>query len=233
MVAYKRLNDQGIKTLSDLFIKYDNDTIEYGIDTKIMGTYEATETKGVVELLRYKYLNESLIINPLTNLTEITIGKDRKEVMYYLQSIGLPRKICQDSYFWICKQRGKIIRLIDLIKELKINNLYCGNYPACFQTTLNEKIRLLLEYCEVTLANSLNTSDLENKENNNEIINRWYEIMNPCDVQSYRAYKKNEVEQAFKTVDWVTYNDAVFLENDEEFYEYIKLKRKIKNNVGK
>ena len=75
MVAYKRLKEQGINNLTELFNRYDNDAIDYGINTENMGCFEASETKGVVELLRYKYLNQSLNINPLTNLSQMTNGK--------------------------------------------------------------------------------------------------------------------------------------------------------------
>lgn len=225
MVAYKRLKEQGINNLTELFNRYDNDAIDYGINTENMGCFEASETKGVVELLRYKYLNQSLNINPLTNLSQMTNGKNRNEVMHYLQSIGLPQRACLVSYFWIDKQYGKTITLIDLLKELKINNIYEGNYPKCFQTTLNEKIKLLLEYSEKLLANN----SAENYQNIDS-INRWYEIMNPIDVQTYRNYKREEVEQTFKNVNWLKYNDAMLLDDDEEFYTYIKLKNKIRNN---
>ena len=57
--------------------------------------------------------------------------------------------------------------------------------------------------------------------------------MNPSEVQAIHEYKRAEVTEAFKNVDWESYNDSVFLENDNDFYAYIKLKRKIKNNVGR
>ena len=54
--------------------------------------------------------------------------------------------------------------------------------------------------------------------------------MNPIDVQTYRNYKREEVEQTFKNVNWLKYNDAMLLDDDEEFHTYIKLKNKIRNN---
>ena len=230
MVSYNRLKKNQIETLEDLFNKFDNDEIDYGIDHPGNCVFEAKEVIGVVNLLRYKYLNVQLLINPLTNLSELARSNNRKKLVEYLKSIGLTHTVSVQSYFWVRKQHDKVIRLIDLLNKLKLERFYIGNYPACFQETLNEKVRLLIEHSETFILN-VSFDIIEKYEK--EFINPWFEIMNPSEVQAIHEYKRAEVTEAFKNVDWESYNDSVFLENDNDFYAYIKLKRKIKNNVGR
>lgn len=228
MVAYNRLKNNAIETLGDLFTKFDNDEIDYGLDQSSNCVFESKEVLGVVNLLRYKYLGIPLLINPLTNLSEMSKGyNNRKKIVKYLQSIGLPHTVSVQSYFWVIKQHNKVIRLIDLLNHLKIERFYIGNYPACFQETLNEKVRLLLEHSEKMISNV--SFDIVEKYEK-ELINPWFEIMHPSEVQAIHEYKREEIIKTFKNVDWEKYNDAVFLDNDEDFYTYIKLKRKITNN---
>lgn len=66
-VVHKRLKDNGINTLQDLFEKYDDNTIYYGTNNN-KGSFYKEEIKGVIELLRFKYLGVSLNFDPNKNL---------------------------------------------------------------------------------------------------------------------------------------------------------------------
>ena len=71
--VYKRLADNNIYTLEDLFTKYDDNSIDYGNVGTGVNQYKL-HTEGIIKLLRYKYLNIPLKINPFMELNNFIIS---------------------------------------------------------------------------------------------------------------------------------------------------------------
>lgn len=208
MVALKRLLQNNITNVAELFERYDEGSIDYGFSSGVFNLYDL-EVKANVELLRYKYLKKDLDFNPLLNLSDFSIGTyDGKKKFYKeLIKIGIPSGAVVQCYNYMIDDYKKQIRIIDILYLLKKYLVYTSQNYYFLQDCLNEKVRLLLEYSDKYFCS---------------------EGRVPGNIRSIRKEKQRSLEETFLSVDWSEYNDAVYLENDEDFNNYIRLKNKIK-----
>lgn len=115
--VYNRLVDNNIKTLRDLFIADDLDQIEYGNDKLGQNFFIHSELKGIIKVLRYKYLNEKSdkLINCLNYKPVNTLLLSLNKIDYgypgYVFNYTIRHEVKENSileFYKVLKQCGLI-----------------------------------------------------------------------------------------------------------------------------
>lgn len=225
--VYKRLVDNGIYTLEDLFIKYDNNSIDYGNVGKSINQYKL-HTEGVIKLLRYKYLNIPLKINPFMELNDYSDSET--EMAKLIQSCGLTSLASKKAFYFVKYNNDdkKIVTLYDVFNYFKYNDIYSGN--SFIDETFKEKIRLLLKNCEDILK-GLSYEEYMKVRKNFADTNPWFELYDKRVIDLYHYEKQWEVIDVFDFVNWDLYNDVQNLDNEKEVKIYAYLKNKARKNL--
>lgn len=144
--VYNRFHDSKIKTLKDLFLAHQNNTINYGKNNNPSNDnyYIHNEIDGIISLLKYKYLR--IYPENLQELLNYPINFNFKLHINPYSDYGYPEKIIQNKNDIRNKQHIEIIDslyktlkscgfnqtstkvLIDILYEEKIENITLGNF---------------------------------------------------------------------------------------------------------
>lgn len=144
--VYNRFHDSNIKTLKDLFIAHQNNTINYGKNNNPSNDnyYIHNEIDGIISLLKYKYLR--IYPENLQELLNYQINFNLKLHISTYSDYGYPGNVIQNKKNLRNKQHIEIINsfyktlkscgfnqtstkvLIDIAYEEKIENITLGNF---------------------------------------------------------------------------------------------------------
>lgn len=147
--AYNKFAEQGIKTLQELFEKYDARKVYYGNDKMASNgnSYIHSEIEGIIKLLRYKYLgiepdNLKEVLNHKIN-ANYTVRPDRKDygfpgvvfnAIYRNNRIYSEISSSFNELYKILKMCGYnqtgTKALIDIAYSKQVNNISLGEFLA-------------------------------------------------------------------------------------------------------
>jgi len=196
--VYNRFTDCGIETLKDLFELDDLDEINYGNDKLVTSSHINLhihkELKGIIALLRYKYLNEES--NKLTRLFDFRIEANEKISINPYAQYGYPGDVFKSKvlsnkesnfytkFYEILKSCGfdqtASKAILDDTHNKKIENITLGQYLSEFDInsikTIFHKVQneykvfinvlsILLDYYKNVY---LESKELERENNNHK-----------------------------------------------------------------
>ena len=144
--VYNRFHDSNIKTIKDLFIAHQNNTINYGKNNNPSNDnyYIHNEIDGIISLLKYKYLR--IYPENLQELLNYQINFNLKLHISAYSDYGYPGNVIQNKKNLRNKQHIEIINsfyktlkscgfnqtatkvLIDIAYEEKIENITLGDF---------------------------------------------------------------------------------------------------------
>lgn len=149
--VYNRFTDSGIETLKDLFELDDLDEINYGADKLLTHQWNChihKEIKGIITLLRYKYLNEKN--DTLTRLFDFNIQTNEYVSINPYSQYGYPGDVFK-SKVWKNKENNFYTKLYEILKS-------CGFDPSASKAILDDIYNKKIE--NITLGQYLSEIDI-------------------------------------------------------------------------
>ena len=170
-IVCNRLAKMGIFTLDKLFELYDKNKLAIGNDRSGNNFFIHEEIKGVVNLLRYKFLGEDLLL--IKQLSKKYKVSDLEvNLKFGINSINILKNKEAFEFYKLLKSCGfsgsNTIAIISDIKENRIGKISLGEYlleingsylpkfrqsSSYEETIFQRKVRLLSEYYSLKKAN--------------------------------------------------------------------------------
>lgn len=138
--VYNRFTDNNIRTLKELFELYNSNKLNYGQDKMGNNLHIHEEMKGIIQILKYKYLN-----TPSTDLTKL-LNQNIGELYLFVNgshNYGFPGKVFnsmfysshKDHFLKLYKQlkscgfnQSSTKALIDYAYDNNMNNIKLGDF---------------------------------------------------------------------------------------------------------
>ena len=146
--TYNRLKQNNIETLKDLFEKYDSDSIVL----PIQGKDAKAQIRAIIELIRYKYLNTELLIDPyLREKIEPyqvlpNSPKPFYKVMSCLRALGFENRQASSLTNLISKTLNRPQYLGDILIDLYESKINLSGIGANEYEDYKIKLSLLVTY---------------------------------------------------------------------------------------
>lgn len=146
--AYNRLKSNNIKTLQDLFQKYDTDSfifLEY--DEEINA-----QTRALIELIRHTYLKSDMLLDVYLNkeIKPFQILKNNNksylQIFSYLRSLGFEKRQSSGITTYISRTLNKPKYLGDILTEIFNKNVKIGGIGINEIEDLRIKLSILVSY---------------------------------------------------------------------------------------
>ena len=174
--AYNRLKQNNIDTLKDLFEKYDNDSIVLPIPEKDA----KAQTRAIIELIRYKYLNAELLLDPYlrTKVEPYQVlpsnPKAFHKVMSNLRALGFENRQASSLTNYISKELNRPQYLGDILIDVYEKKVKLGGIGANEYEDFKIKLTMLVDYYNRRRFNILNNSAEVQIESKDPIITAMY-----------------------------------------------------------
>lgn len=161
--SYNRLKSNEIKTLQDLFQKYDSDSLVFPL-------YDHdgnAQARGIIELIRIEFLKADTLLDVYLE-KEISpyniIGKaDRRyfDVITYCRSLGLGRKQAISIARYIGKNLKQPMLLGQIIYDLSLSDIDSTSISINEMEDFKIKLSILKEYYKKRFSNPIKETKTE------------------------------------------------------------------------
>lgn len=146
--TYNRIKSNGVDTLEDLFIKYDNDSLVFPEFDK-----DANATaRAIIELIRFQYLKADLLIDVYLSkvISPFSITRNDStsftKVFTVLRAVGLEKRQASSVTHYISRNLKEPKSLGEIITDIYRKNIRVGSIGINELEDLRIKFSLLVEY---------------------------------------------------------------------------------------
>lgn len=146
--TYNRLKSNGVDTLEDLFVKYDNDSLVFPEFDK-----DANATaRAIIELIRFQYLKADLLIDVYLSkvISPFSITRNNStqftKVFKVLRAVGLEKRQASSVTHYISRNLKEPKPLGEIITDIYSKNIRVGSIGINELEDLRIKFSLLVKY---------------------------------------------------------------------------------------
>ncbi len=146
--TYNRIKSNGVNTLEDLFIKYDNDSLVFPEFDK-----DANATaRAIIELIRFQYLKADLLLDIYLSkeISPFSITRNDStpftKVFTTLRAVGLEKRQASSVAHYISRTLREPKTLGEIITDMYSKNIRVGGIGINEIEDLRIKLSLLVEY---------------------------------------------------------------------------------------